>query len=125
MYTVPKIAKSGSNESSTNKETGDLYQDDSLMKEEINTRLSLASLRCSLIKFVAQIKRVSYGKRKLKEMIQVTENRVADVLHIDKVVLEVQKPQRCCQDSSDLQSLMELLKQKLDISTDHREKVNF
>ena len=70
-------------ESSTNEETGDLYQGD---------------------------------------LIQATENRVADVLHIDKVVLEEQKPQHCYQDSSDLQSLMELLKQKPDISTDHREK---
>ena len=72
---------------------------------------------------MAQNKRVSYGKWKLEEMIQATENWVADVLHIDKVVFEEQKPQYCCEDSSGLLSLIELLKQKLDISTDHRQKV--
>lgn len=57
-------------------------------------------------------------------MIQATENWVTDVLHIDKVVFEEQKPQHCCQDSSDLQSLVELLKQKLNTFTEHSEKVN-
>lgn len=103
-------------------ETGDLYQEDSLMKEKVNT--GLASLGHSLTKFVALNKRVSYGKWKLEEMIQATENWVTDVLHIDKVVFEEQKPQHCCQDSSDLQSLVELLKQKPNIFTEHSEKVN-
>ena len=78
------------------------------------------SLECSPIKFVAQKKRVSYGKWKLKEMIQATENCVADMLHIDKVVIVEQKPQCCCQDCSNLQSLMKLLKH---FSIDCREKV--
>ena len=93
------------------------------MKEELNTRFT--SLGYSPINFVAQNKRVSHGKQKLEEMIQAPESPVADVLHIDKVVLEKQKPQHCCQDSSDLQSVMKLLKQKIDISTNDREKAKF
>ena len=40
--------------------------------------------------------KVSYGKRKLEEIIQATENQVADVFYIDRVVFEEQKPQYCC-----------------------------
>ena len=53
-------------------------------------------------------------------MVQATENCVADMLHIDKVVIVEQKPQCCCQDCSNLQSLMKLLKH---FSIDRREKV--
>ena len=99
---------------------GSVYQDDETMKDQLNT--SLTSLGCSPIKFVASNKRLTYGKRKLQEVNKTTEGYMANLLNIDQDLLN-EKPEHCCQDTTDLLHMMESIKEKIHAKNDHQEKI--
>ena len=96
------------------------FSDNSFVKEQLDS--SLLTLGCSPVKLVSQRDRVSYGKRKLSEVNQVTEKKLSDVLNVEiSTASEVEK--KCCDSKEDLEHLMQLIKSKFNETESLSERV--
>lgn len=88
-----------------------------ISKENFN--LSINTFGCSPLKLVAHKDRVSYAKRKINKIHTATKKKIATVLDVspDLINDEPKTKELCCKSKQDLDSLMELIKAKFDISS--------
>ena len=88
-----------------------------ISKENFN--LGINTFGCSPLKLVAHKDRVSYAKRKMNKIHTATKKKTATVLDVslDLINDEPKTKELCCKSKQDLDSLMELIKAKFDISS--------
>eukprot|EP00795_Rhopilema_esculentum_P014951 gene14951-6099_t len=84
-----------------------------ISKEELD--LSIEKLGCSAMKLIGHMDRVGYGERKLAQIGNAAQAKLADALGLDVETDTVDTSAQCCQSKQDLEALMKLIKAKFDI----------
>ena len=93
------------------------YEESNISKEELN--MSIDNLGCSPVKLIGHRDRGGYGKRKLAQIGNAAQAKMASALRLDADTLNgtVDASTQCCQSKQDLETLMKLIKSKFDISS--------
>ena len=83
-----------------------------ISKEKLD--LSIEYLECSPVKLIGQMNRVGYRKRKLAQIGNAAQVKMANELGLDAKTLQdtVGASTPCCQRKQDLEALMKLIKTK-------------